>query len=668
MSGQLSYKDFFGNVGGLNFRDTPVRVQDSQATGGVNFDYVQTGGIKSRRGETLINNSADSQLKSIGLGSYSASDQVLKFPVRVAGTKIQSVDLSAITFTNVTSDAATPSSDFVTSGTVQPAVFSQFNTSSANTLWVGGADLTNLVGVYSASKATFNGVPVPTTSVFTATAGAGSSSLSTGTYRYSLVYRKLSTQALSNANTDVSVSVTAGQNVTLAWTLTNNDTTKYDKILVYRSALNGSSLFTTGDLVATLSSSATGYTDTGTSESQSQNIPRAGNTVLDNSVLPSGTYNTIATWKRRLVTANNGTVYISDINKPESWPAANIITVPSGGAITGFGVISFATTQSNDEYLAVFKERELWIITGDSISDWSLKFIDNVGTPVQTLIVNCSGFLGFIDYRGVFIWDGSNKPIYTSGPVEPLFAVDGDIDKTMLRYGFGTFYRKKYEVEWILSNNLYGTNKYCLKLDLRLTLPQVENSLTGRNLDGVFTADSLNQAMYAGLSFLPTTSRDELLLRGDDSGFIYKSYDSFSDAGDAYPFEYLTKFLDASSPTVNKQFHKVIVWVEEVGDWDLLLDYWTSYRADLQSFDTLSEQISTSIGQAASLWDVALWDESYWDSYQAKLKPLVFNLRPGVNNSNQGEVIRLRFRQTGADQPVTITGFTLVYTELGMVK
>jgi len=668
MPSQLQFKDFFNNAGGLNLRDTPVRVQETQATGGFNFDYVQTGGIKSRRGETLINSAADAQLKSIGLGVYNSSSEVLKFPVRAAGTKAQSIDMSVPSFTNMTEDTTAASSDFFTSGSTQQVVFSQFNTALQNTLWMAGGGLSNLIGAYSSTKITRNGVAVPTTSVFSATAGAGSSSLVTGTYRYSIVYRKNSTDSESNANADVSVSVTATNDVTLAWTLTNNDTTLYSHILVYRSAVNGSSGFTTGDLVVTLASSATGYVDTGTYEATAQNVPRSGNIVLDNGVLPTGTYNTITAWKRRLVTANDSTVYISELNKPESWPLTNTITVPSGGAITGLAIISFATSQSNDEYLAVFKERELWIITGDDFENWELKFIDNVGVPAQTLVVNCSGFLTFLDYRGVFLWDGSNKPIYASGPIEPLFAVDGDIDKQRVAQGFGTFYRKKNEVEWVVSNNLYGTNLYSIKLDLRLTLPSVENSLTGRNLDGVFTADVLNQAMYAGVSYIPTTSKDEQLIRGDDAGFIYISYNEFSDAGDAYQLQYLTKFLDCGTPTIDKQFHKVVVWVEEVGTWDLLLDYWSSYRTDLQSFDTLSEPISTSVGSAAALWDVALWDISYWDAYQVKLRPLVFNLRPGVNNSNQGEVIRLRFRQTEANQPVTIAGFTLVYTETGMVR
>lgn len=665
--GQLKFTDFWNNVGGLNLRDTPVRVTDEQATGGINFDYVQTGGIKSRRGEDEINSSANTQLKSLGLSTYLDAAGA-RFLVRAAGTKYQNVDLSTPSFTNLSEDTTTAGTDFISSSSTQPVVTSQFNGSSASILWLAGGGASTVYGIYSTAKVTANGVPAPTNSSFTAVAGGSGSTLSTGTYRYTLVYKKNSTDALSNAGGEASVSVTAGEEVTLAWTLTNNDTTKYDAIYVYRSALNGAAAFTTGDLVTILASSATGYVDTGSSTASSQNIPRAGNALLDNSQLPSGTYITIRTWKRRLVTANESTLYISDLNKSESWPTANTITIPSGGPITGLAIISFATEQNNDEYLAIFKEREVWILTGDDVDDWALKFVDNTGCPGQSLIVNCNGFLAFVDYRGIFLWDGSNKPIYTSGPLEPLFAVDGDIDKSKLAMGFGTFFRKKNEVEWVLSNNVYGDNLYCLKMDLRLTLPSVQNNLMGRVIDGVFTQDQLTQPMYAGTSYLPATSFEEALIRGDDAGHIYSSYSVFADAGEAYSFQYFTKFLDLGTPMVEKRFHKVIVWVEEIGDWDLLLDYWTSYRSGLDSKDTLSEKISTAEGGLSALWEVGVWDRSFWDDYTAKLRPLVFNLRPGLENSNEGDVIRLRFRQDGANQPVTINGFTVVWSEKGFGK
>jgi hypothetical protein len=667
--GQFKQADFFENVGGLNLRDTPFRVKDSQATGGLNYDYLQTGGIRKRFGHSKINSSADTQTTSLGLALYNSATSS-KFLVRAAGTKLQNLDIATPAFTNLSEDTTTAGTNFLSGSSSQPVVFSQFNTANANILWNVGGGMSAIYGVYSSSKVTQNGVVAPTTSSFTATAGAGSSSLSTGTYRYTLVYRKTSTVANSNASTstEASVSVTAGQNVTLAWTLSNNDTTKFDQIWVYRSALNGSAAFTTGDLVTQLSSSATGYTDTGTSTLSSQNVPRAGSTILDNSPPTSGTPTTLTTWKRRLVTAIGSTIYLSDLNKPESWPTVNTITVPSGGNITGLAVVGFSTINTNNEYLAIFKERELWILSGDSISDWSLDFVDAVGCANQSLIVSANGFLAFIDYRGIYLWDGSNKPIYSSGPIETLFGPQGDIDKQYLARGVGTFSRKQNQIIWAVPHITYGINKFQIKLDLRLTLPSVETSLYGRNLDGVFSLDSTSFSVYAMLSYLPSSTFLEKILLGDSSGYVYDAYSTHSDASSAFSFQYLSRFMDMGDPNVSKRFHKVIVWVEEVGDWKLYLDYWSGYRSDLGSNNTLAQQMSTSQSNATALWDIAAWDSAYWDAYQTKYRPLVFNLNPGFNNASEGDALRIRFRQEDANAPVTIAGFSVIYSEKSLDK
>ncbi len=68
--GQLIQADFFNNVGGLNLTDSVFAVKDEQATGGSNYDYAQTGGIKKRRGHEKENSVAFSPLKSVGLGFY----------------------------------------------------------------------------------------------------------------------------------------------------------------------------------------------------------------------------------------------------------------------------------------------------------------------------------------------------------------------------------------------------------------------------------------------------------------------------------------------------------------------------------------------------------------------------------------------------------------------
>ena len=667
--GQLQQADFFDNVGGLNLVDSPMKIKDSQASGGLNYNYTQTGGFQKRSGHEKTNTSADAQVKSLGLSVHNTATGT-KTVTRAAGTALQAIDVVAQTFTNLTQDTTAATASFLTS-TTQPVVWSQFNTTLANILWAAGGGMSGIFGVYSATKATANGVATPTGALTTlVTTTDGGLFAATGSYFYAVAFRKTSTQALSNVALDIVGTIAATtSSVTVTLTgITNIDTTLYDKIYIYRSAVGGVTAFTTGDLIAQLDPSTTTYKDLGAYITTASNIARAGNTVLDNSVLTTGTYTTVTTFKRRLVTALSSTVYLSDVNKPESWPTGNAITIPSGGPITGLAIVSFTSPQADslDEILCIFKERELWVITGASLSDWVLKQIDVVGCPNQSLIVYGNGYLSWIDYRGVYLWDGSGKPIYCSRPIESLFARGGDLDKSKLSYGVGQFYRKENSIVWFLSHRVYGEQQFSLKLDLRLTLPAIEQNLTGRVLDGVFIQDNTPLAVYAANSYLPATTADEILLLGDASGFLYKAFTSNSDGGAAYSFMYATRHLDMGTPGVAKRYHKVIAWVTELGAWNLNLDYWTDYRSLTSQRSTLSEPISTVTG--AALWDLATWNQSFWDDAGNQLKPLVFNLNAGLMNSNEGDCLRLQFRNETADQPVIISGFSVIYSEKAVNK
>ena len=665
-TGRMLQADYFINTGGLNNTDSPFAVREDQATDGRNWDYVRTGGIRKRLGHQKVNSSADAQLKTLGIGLHNTTTGT-KTVVRAAGTKIQSVNLTSAIFTNMTEDTTAASSEFLTSGSNQRVVKSQFNTTLANVLWLAGGGMTLPKGVYSASKVTENGSVTPTGSLGTSVASGSGVFSTTGTAYYAVSYRKLSTQNEGNVALDKSATISATTDeVTLDLTgLTNLDTTKYDKIYIYRSSVGGVEGFTTGDLIAQLDSTETSYVDTGADiVTASTNIPRAGNTVLDQSPLPSGTYNVLTTFKRRLVTSKDSTIRLSDLNKPEAWPTVNTITVPSGGNITGLAVISNSSTTGAvvDEFLVIFKERELWVLTGNDIEDWSLQFIDNVGCPAQSLIATANGYIGWMDSRGIYLWNGASKPIYTSRPIEDYFEKDGDLDLSKIERGYAAFFRKSSQIIWVVSNKFYGENKFAIKLDLRLTLPAVTRDIAGNVMEGVFTADSMSE-IDAIEAMVPTGEKEEALIGGDNAGFLYRMYNAHSDGGAGIDFQYDTTFLMQGTPSQTKRYHKVIVWVEELGTWDLTLDYWSNYRVADEAKSTRAQPISKDLENDISLWDVAFWDTADWDDYLPKQSPIVFNLDSNRGNA-EGDAIKLRLRNSGADQPVTISGFSILYTEL----
>lgn len=670
--------DFFDLFGGLNITDSPFKVQNTQATDGYNFEYLATGGINKRNGHTILNSTPDTQLQSLGFGLWQSSTASIttKQTLRAAGYYLQEFNTS----TGVT--AITPSDTGATTlfTSSSPVVFSPFCTSALSLDWfAGGGRSGGLAGYYQDPNAggrwTVNGMRTPGGS-FTAAAGGADGTIPAGGYRYAVSLVKSQTQAESNASLDVLVTISANQHVTLTFSSLTDPNSNAASFNIYRSNISGVSEFTIGDLIATLTYPTTSYTDTGTVQGTQDPVPRAGNTLLDNSVLTtSNTYIPLTTFKRRLVTTAGSTVFLSDLDKPESWPVFNEIVIPTSGNITAVGIISFntPTTSNTDEFLAVFKERELWMISGDALTGdaatgimpWTLKFVDYVGCPTQPLLVNANGFLFWVDYRGAFLWDGSGKPIYISRLIEADFGELGDIDRSNLTLGCGAFYHKQNQVLWFLSSLAQGVQKLALKLDLRLTLPNVGAALAGRTLEGKFTRDTMTYPVYAAASTLPTY--DEILYAGDNAGNILKLFNNLGsvDGSTAIQFRYRTRPEEFGFFGLTKRFLKVIVWCKETTIDQLTLNYWVSYRTDDAIKATQGSQIADRV--TSGIWDQSYWDQSYWDQVLTTYVPVVFNL--GNNTiGTEGDCLMLEFQQNDSAAPVTIGGFSVLFSTLGVRK
>lgn len=643
------------NSGGLNITDSPLSMQDNQATGqSYNYDYARTGAISKVLASSVLNTIADTQLKTVGLGVWHDAVTDLRTLIRCAGTKIQTCSTSTGISTNCTSDTLGATTDFLNSNSTQPAVFSAFNTSNGTQLWIAGAGVNSLYG-YTGTTVTQNGVAVPTGSigltVNTHTTGVWTA---TGTYFYGVQFRKGVTQVFSNITLDKSATVVnADDTVTIdLTTISNIDTTLYDQIWIWRSAVAGVTGFTTGSIIAKVSSSTTSYIDTGTSIASAQNVARSGNTILDNTQLGTGSYTTVTTFKRRLITALNSTLYISDLDKPESWPLQNIIVLPSGGPILGLGTIGVPSeyTTGSDQYLCIWKERELWVLTGDNPDNWELLFVDKTGCLGQSLVVSFNGFVTWLTFNGIYIWDGRGKPARCSKPVQALFMVDGDLDTGKLSQGYATQYEKANEVIWRVSHRTKGTNKLSIKMDTRLTSLSAAQNLQNPEMDGVFILDTDSNAYYGLTSIRPGT--EEILILGDDAGFVYQGYQSVS----AVSFDYETKPLDMGAPEVLKSFKRVLVLVEKLTPNDLTMFFWADYRIRAEYATKVSVSMSPSRGAIPSLWDVAIWDQNLWDDFYQDISFIEFNL-PSFDNNAQGTSLKLKFEQLEASAPVRIHGF-----------
>lgn len=661
---------FMNNQEGLNLTDSPLTIKDTQATGrSYNYDYSITGAITKVLGSTQLNSIADAQLKTLGMSVHHDVTSDARTVLRTAGTKIQTVDPDTGITVNQASDTNAAITDFLASGSAQQVVFSTFNTNVSGTiLWMAGGGMGTIYG-YTGSKITANGVSVPTGSIGTTVVPtSGGSFLTTGTYFYGVAFRKRSTQALSNVTLDKSATISSTTDtVTIdLTTISNIDTTLYDKIYIYRSAVSGVTAFTTGDLIAKVDSTATSYSDTGSFLTTASNIPRPGG-VVDNSTLPAGTYKYCATFKRRLVVCVDSTFYLSDLDKPESWPIENVITVPTGGPLTALGTIGVPSeyTTGADQYLCLWKENDLWAFTGDNIDNWELIFVDKTGCITQSLVVPFNGFISWIAFNGVYIWDGKGKPSRISRPIQALFTTDGDLDKSSLKYGVGAHFKSNNQVIWRLGSRIKGVQTYSLKMDTRLSATQMYKAspqLQNPELDGVFIQDADSNAIYGMTPYKPSNG-DELLLMGDDAGFIYSAYNS---AMTPVSFDYETRPLDMGIPQNNKRFKRILIFTEKITTNDLSLFFWTDNRIRDEYASVVNATLSPSKGTQPALWDVALWDQAYWDDYTPDISPIEFQLHSNENNA-EGSSLKIRLEQLEGEAPVRIHGFAIEWEDMGTI-
>jgi hypothetical protein len=179
----------------------------------------------------------------------------------------------------------------------------------------------------------------------------------------------------------------------------------------------------------------------------------------------------------------------------------------------------------------------------------------------------------------------------------------------------------------------------------------------------------VNNPVYAASSFIyPTSSNQEdVLVTGDDAGFLLRQFYSSAGVGaNDYDFTYKTKFFDFGTPWTTKQYEKVIVYVENLGNWDLTLDYWTDFKTATANKSSVSITLNQNTATDVGIWDIGYWDVAYWDGYTPTVKPIVFNLNAAAFNNNQGKVLQLQFRNQNTNEPITIYGFGVMYSEIGV--
>jgi hypothetical protein len=151
----------------------------------------------------------------------------------------------------------------------------------------------------------------------------------------------------------------------------------------------------------------------------------------------------------------------------------------------------------------------------------------------------------------------------------------------------------------------------------------------------------------------------EILLAGDDEGWVFQLDAGTSADGEVITAYLRTTFLHQSAPNRDKRYHRAFIDVDSGGEGTAL-----SYVADFGygSDDSPSgvEQ-STDLAGGGGIWDVATWDAFVWD---ASIQGQAIADLDGI-----GENVSLAIMSDATDEaPHTIASLTINYTPRRMQR
>lgn len=242
------------------------------------------------------------------------------------------------------------------------------------------------------------------------TAAASGTSLPADTYDIALTTYNSTTGAESSLSATTTLTTTAGQRISIVVTPTNPEATLNTHFRVYLRQPSTqarfylvSSLGTGGNITMPAYLSATTvYVDLTQAQITAQTTA-APSTVENNPPPATGKY--CCTYGRRVLLADDRTVYWSRQDKPDSFPPANYEPIE-----TGEGDIITAIYPFSDEVAIVFTTTAIWGIFGNDPQTWTIKAIDHtIGCLSHLSIVEFKGSLGWwSDAYGPVVYDGSS--------------------------------------------------------------------------------------------------------------------------------------------------------------------------------------------------------------------------------------------------------------------
>lgn len=293
-------------------------------------------------------------------------------------------------------------------------------------------------------------------------------------------------------------------------------------------------------------------------------------------------------------------VFISSLNNSGDYEPGVFYTdqfvdiEPHGSGITG--IWSY-----RNSILVVFKANSVWAVVGDDPHPYtgniSVRNISNtVGCIAPESICEVEGQLVWLSNSGVYYWDGGSKanPLKTDNIVDTIQGMPDTLKKEIA----STYDRKQRELLMAVPGpDTGGYNKKVVKFDVRTGSWSIDEYLYG--IGAFCNTDEQNEAsrVYAGIndrfSLMFIFGAIARLNIGTIAAYSASPISAFD-----IDFEFQTKFYDAEMPFMDKKFVALVIDLKTSEELDI--DVLCDNRLDTRSDDT---EFKVSVpSQSALVW------------------------------------------------------------------
>ena len=247
----------------------------------------------------------------------------------------------------------------------------------------------------------------PIASVAITAVGSGVS-LPADTYDVAITSYHSTTGAESNLSATTTLTTTAGQRISVVITPTAAEASLYTHFRVYlrRQSTQAryylvSSLGTGGNnAISAYPATTTVYVDLTAAQITAQTTQSP--TGNENAPPPTDAKFTCV-FGRRLLVADERTVYWSRQDRPDNFPPLNFEPIETGEGDTITGIYPFS-----DEVALIFTTTAVWGIFGNTPETWTIKAVDHT--------IGCLSHLSLVEFNGnLGWWSDAYGPVYYDG-------------------------------------------------------------------------------------------------------------------------------------------------------------------------------------------------------------------------------------------------------------